>query len=108
MGRLDNPMPVIRNSKLMIVPSCVDSCPNTVMEPLYNYVPVIGANKSGIPEILNNPERVFEMDILNLKKAIKKGLEPEINKRILGLQKIRRSQLMFDGGFRMAEIVESK
>lgn len=108
MGRLDNPMPVIRNSKLMVVPSYVDSCPNTVMEALYNYVPVIGANKSGIPEILNNPEWLFEMDIPSLKKAIKKGLEPETNKRILASQKIRRSQLMFDWGFRMAEIVESK
>lgn len=107
MGRLNNPMPVIRNSRLMIVPSHVDSCPNTVMEALYNSIPVIGSNKSGIPEILNNPEWLFEMDIKSIKEAIKKAVEPENNKRLLDSQKNRRNELMFNWGHRMVEIVES-
>lgn len=107
MGRLQNPIPIICNSRLMIVPSHVDSCPNTVMEALYNSIPVIGSNKSGIPEILNNPEWLFEMDIKSIKDAIKKAVEPENNKRLIDSQNNRRNELMFNWGNKMAEIVES-
>ena len=107
LGRLDNPAPVIRSARLMIVPSHADSCPNTVMEALNYNVPVIGANTSGIPEILNNPEWLFDMDIPCIKRALKRGLQPEINEEIRRSQDQRREELTFDWGKRMAEIVEA-
>ncbi len=58
-GRVKNPIGIIKHSDLVIVPSLADSCPNTIMEALYNEVPVIGALSGGIPEILINSNALF-------------------------------------------------
>lgn len=105
LGRLDNPIPIVENSRLLIVPSYVDSCPNTVLEGLYYKVPVIGANRSGIPEILNNPEWLFEMDVASIKEKIKNSLERQMNAILQEQQLLRREELMFDWGKIMADIV---
>lgn len=107
LGRLSDPIPVVSSSNLLIVPSYVDSCPNTVMEGLYYGVPVIGANRSGIPEILNDPEWCFEMDVASIKNAIQKGLSVEYNRQLRNAQLKRREELLFDWGKKMVEIVES-
>ena len=59
-GRMDNPLSVIKNCDLVVVPSLADSCPNTVMEALYTGVPVIGSRAGGIPEILTDDNALFD------------------------------------------------
>lgn len=105
LGRLADPISVIVSSRLMIVPSYVDSCPNTIMEALYYNVPVIGANRSGIPEILNNSEWLFELDVEEIKIAIKKSLDSAFNESLRKKQMIRRKELFFDWGEKMVEII---
>ena len=73
-GRLQNPLSVLKECDLLVVPSLADSCPNTVMEALYNEILVLGSKRGGIPEILKDEESLFDLDknelvhkILNIK-----------------------------------------
>ncbi len=71
LGRMNNPIDIIKQVDLIVVPSKADSCPNTVLESLYNNTLVIGSNRGGIPEILNNPLMLFNLDIDSLEEKIK-------------------------------------
>lgn len=102
LGRLSNPIPTIKNSKLMVVPSYADSCPNTVMEALYYSVPVIGANSGGIPEILNDKDWIFDLNEKDLgKKIVDAFLKLDNLKKN---QELRKKELEFN----WAERVENK
>ena len=107
LGRLDNPLIAVNNSRLLVVPSYVDSCPNTVLEGLYCKVPVIGSDRSGIPEILNNNNWLFNLDVISLKNKIKSSLDTENNILLAQQQLKRREELIFDWGLIMTDIVVS-
>jgi glycosyltransferase involved in cell wall biosynthesis len=95
-GRLDNPISVIKNCDLLVVPSLADSCPNTVMEALYNEIPVIGAKSGGIPEILVDENSLFEPTSASLQKCLIYLLENENLSILRECQKKRKKELMFD------------
>ncbi len=95
-GHLDNPMPVIKKCNLIIVPSIADSCPNTVMEALYNNVPVIGARSGGIPEILKNEECLFNPNSLSIQKKIEYYMDKTNLRKLKDQLKIRKEELEFD------------
>ena len=105
LGRIENPIRIIEKSNVLVVPSYADSCPNTVMEGLYCGIPVIGANRGGIPEILNHDEWLFALDELHIKAAIEDALNPEINQKIASDQANRKAELMFDWGKKMVGII---
>ena len=97
LGRLTNPIDIIKQSDLVIVPSRADSCPNTVLESLYNHILVFGSNAGGIPEILNDEEMLFELNEKSLEKMIKQVYNNRrIYDRLLEKQKIRERELEFD------------
>lgn len=97
MGRQENPIKILKQCDLLVVPSYADSCPNTVMEALYNEVPVIGSKAGGIPEILNNEDSLFELDSYSIKSKILtlKNNEASLQK-LKELQKSRKNELTFD------------
>lgn len=104
-GRLDNPMGVIRKCNLMVVPSLADSCPNTVLEALYNETPVIGACSGGIPEILNSSEALFNTSYLVLQEKIEYYMN-DVNLMKLKMTQIeRKKQLTFNWGDRIIDII---
>ena len=105
LGRLENPMNIVTASRLLIVPSYEDSCPNTVMEGLFYRVPVIGSNRGGIPEILNRKEWMFEMDVESIVQLIKYYLNDRNNEKLKEEQQERRNELTFDWGKRVVDIV---
>lgn len=107
LGRLNNPIPILMNSALLVVPSYADSCPNTVMEGLFYNVPVIGSNRGGIPEILMNREWLFEPNAESLKLKIEDVINNDNLKILKEKQLIRSKELTFDWGYRMRLIVES-
>lgn len=106
-GRLTNPLGVLRQCDLLIVPSLADSCPNTVMEALYNEVPVLGSKRGGIPEILVNEESLFDIDVKELKEKILL-LKNSSSKRdkLRKCQEERKKQLTFDWAAKITEIFE--
>ncbi|KAB8133672.1 glycosyltransferase family 4 protein [Gracilibacillus oryzae] len=95
-GRLDNPITVVKKLDLMVVPSLADSCPNTIMEALYNYIPVIGARSGGIPEMLMHEISMFDLNIDSLSKRIKYYISEEKRNELKILQAQRREDLSFN------------
>lgn len=96
-GRMDNPLSVLKKTDLLVVPSLADSCPNTVMEALYNGIPVIGSNAGGIPEILNDKDVLFDLEWNILKEKITEVYQNKIYyRKIKERQKKRKEELSFD------------
>ena len=107
MGRQDNPIGILKQCELLVVPSYADSCPNTVMEALYNGVPVIGSRAGGIPEILNDETALFDLSSNSLLKSILKLKEDEEALiRLKEQQKIRKKELEFEWAQRIMEIIK--
>ena len=105
MGRMKNPIEIIKKCDLMVVPSLADSCPNTVMESLYNNVAVIGSNAGGIPEILDDDEALFETNSVSLQNKIEYLLVNKNLKLLLEKQRKRSEELNFDWGMIIGEII---
>ncbi|MFA5450391.1 MAG: glycosyltransferase family 4 protein [Dehalococcoidales bacterium] len=96
LGRLDNPLPVMRACDLIVVPSMADSCPNTVMEALYNETPVIGTKSGGIPEILNDEMALFENNANSLAEKIVELSHKGNLLKLKEKQKTRKAELTFE------------
>ena len=97
LGRLENPIKILKQCDLLVVPSYADSCPNTVMEALYNDVPVVGSRAGGIPEILNNEDSLFELDSYSLRTKILQLKNSETSlQNLKDWQKSRKNELTFD------------
>lgn len=105
-GRQTNPLGILRQCDLLIVPSLADSCPNTVMEALYNEVLVLGSKRGGIPEILVDEESLFDFDVDVLKKKILMLKNSTIERdNLRKLQKERKRQLTFNWAEKMTNII---
>ena len=59
-GHTENVGHYITLSDIEIVPSLIDSCPNTVLEGLYAGIAVYGSNTGGIPELLVDDKYMFD------------------------------------------------
>lgn len=106
LGRLKNPIPIIKRCNLMVVPSLADSCPNTVMEALYNEIPVIGARSGGIPEILVNSDSLFDPDPSSLREKIEYYLNEDNLLTLKMQQKLRKKELEFDWFLKIIQLLE--
>jgi len=96
LGRLKNPIQIIKQSNLVVVPSRADSCPNTVLESLYNNTLVIGSNAGGIPEILNNNDMLFDLNEESLyKKICELYNDKKYYDKLLKKQEKRKQELNF-------------
>lgn len=106
-GRIDNSTDFINKSDLVVVPSLADSCPNTVLESLYNNIPVVGTNTGGIPEILIDSEALFNPDSTNLEKKIIEMMDPYTLVKVQAKQKKRKSELSFDWTDEIISLLET-
>lgn len=98
----------IRKSYLMVVPSYADSCPNTIMESLQKGTPVIGADSSGIPEILNDKQWRFALNAESLADKIQDILKRENYDKCKAMQKKRTKELTFNWGESIEKILLEK
>lgn len=105
-GYLRDPMAILETCDLNVVPSKADSCPNTVMESLNIGVPVIGSNVGGIPEILLDPNGMFEMTEESLRTKIQSLIDdPEALRTLKEAQRARKETLTFDWGEVMSKVI---
>ncbi|MCI9480657.1 MAG: glycosyltransferase family 4 protein [Lachnospiraceae bacterium] len=97
LGRMDNPLSLLKKTDMLVVPSLADSCPNTIMEALYNEVPVIGSNAGGIPEMINDDSAVFDLEWSILEKKITQIYRDKVYyKELKEKQKKRKEELSFN------------
>lgn len=107
-GYLNNPIEILKGSDIVVVPSLADSCPNTVMEALYNGIPVIGSNSGGIPEILTDTKYIFETNSDSLQSKLLEILSNREMKIVKIKQNERRKELLFDWASKIKEIIEDE
>lgn len=106
LGRMDNPLSVMKSCNLLAVPSLADSCPNTVMEALYLGIPVIGSRAGGIPEILLDEQALFLPDWEQLAKKIEDYYQnSSLLESLRDAQMIRKRELSFDWAERIFELI---
>ena len=106
LGRMENPLTVMKNCDLLTVPSLADSCPNTVMEALYLGIPVIGSRAGGIPEILLDEEALFPTDWEQLAGKIETCYRDKaFLTRLREKQAERKKELSFDWAERIYELI---
>ena len=81
-----------------VVPSLIDSCPNTILEALNIGLPVYGSNKGGIPDLLLDSNYMFSPNSKSIYNFLKDVIE---NKKYINDQKKQqylKKRLTFDWG----------
>lgn len=96
LGNQSNPISYLKQCDYAVVPSRADSCPNTVMEAVYNEIPVIGSNAGGIPDILVDKDALFEPDVLSLAEKLRQMENKEFRERLKERQRERKKELIFN------------
>ena len=107
LGRVDNMSQYLKLSDFMVVPSFIDSCPNTVLEGLNAGIAVYGANSGGIPDLLSDSEFLFETTKDGIYCFLKKIIDEKRYKKDRVNQKIRKRELTFDWGDGIRKIIVS-
>jgi len=63
-------MEILKSSKILVVPSRIESLPQVIKEAFYLKIPVIATNVGGIPEIIENQKTGILIPPENLEKMI--------------------------------------
>ena len=106
LGRMDNPLTVMKDCDLLTVPSLADSCPNTVMEALYLGIPVIGSRAGGIPEILLDEQALFPADWEKLAEKIEDCYRDRTAlKQLAEKQTERKKELSFNWAEKIYDLI---
>ena len=105
LGRI-NVKEFISHVDMLIVPSLIDSCPNTVLEGLNAGVAVYGANSGGIPDLLENPDFIFEPNENSLELFLRNVLKERKYISDVASQQIVRNRLTFDWAEKMKGIID--
>lgn len=107
LGQISNISHYLQQADFMVVPSLIDSCPNTVLEGLNAGIAVYGANTGGIPDLLQEKAYLFEPDAESVYRFLQDVLA---QKRYLAdrqRQKVRKESLTFDWGKQIQSIIEA-
>lgn len=105
MGRVPNLNECLNDIDFEIVPSFMDSCPNTVLEALNAGVAVYGTNVGGIKDILLSKEYLFEPNEDSLYSFVKNVLD---NKKYVDDAKNQiaiKERLTFDWSKKIKKII---
>lgn len=107
LGRVNNMEHYLAECDFEVVPSLIDSCPNTVLEGLNAGIAVYGANTGGIPDLLVENKYLFEPNVEDVYSFLhrviteKSYVEDAIN------QKENRERLTFDWSGKIQDIIEN-
>lgn len=74
LGRVNNLQDYLAQSDFLVVPSLIDSCPNTVLEGLNAGIAVYGANTGGIPDLLQDSTYLFQPNTEELYNFLKQKI----------------------------------
>lgn len=105
-GWMANPLSVMKQADLVVVPSRSDPLPNVVLEAFAMDKPVIGSNVDGIPIMLNHPSLLFEPGDGKQLASLIRQVQSDENyyEKIKRICCHRASHYHFDWGERFEEI----
>ncbi len=103
-GHSNNTKCYFRNSDFEVVPSLIDSCPNTVLEGLAHGIAVYGANRGGIPDLLGE-DYLFEPQESSLYLFLKNIIEKKRYLLDSKKQVLEKEKLIFDWSAEIEKIV---
>ena len=107
LGHVSNMKEYLLQSDMLIVPSLIDSCPNTVLEGLNAGLAVYGANAGGIPDLLQDDAYMFSPDEDSIYAFLKEILDSCRYKKDSETQQSLKRFLSFDWGEKIRIIIES-
>lgn len=107
MGRVENISYYLSISDFEVVPSLIDSCPNTVLEGLNAGIAVYGANTGGIPDLLSEDRFLFEPNSDSIYSFLKNVIENSCYIEDAASQKAAKDRLTFDWVLAVKKIIES-
>ncbi len=107
-GWMENPLHVVAESDLMVVPSRADPLPNVVLEGLATETPVIGSDVDGIPVMLGHESLLFRPgDSDRLAELIRKASTSSgMFEKLKRLCEERASQFRFNWGQKFENIFQ--
>lgn len=108
LGHLNNIRNYLEKCDIEIVPSVIDSCPNTVLEGLNAGLVVYGSNTGGIPDLLENPAYMFEPKVEKIFLFLKHKLETKEYVKDKIKQNSLRDKFIFDWGLAVERIITAK
>lgn len=89
-----------------VVPSLIDSCPNTVLEGINAGIAVYGANRGGIPDLLQERTYLFEPDVEHISNFLRCVINNKRYTNDAKKQKALKNELSFDWAKEMEKIIE--
>lgn len=105
LGRVDNIPYYLSISDFEIVPSLIDSCPNTVLEGINAGVAVYGANRGGIPDLLKEDKYMFEPDVSSVYQFVRDKIEKKAYLQDVEEQRSIKERLTFDWSSKILNII---
>lgn len=105
LGMIKDPISVINNCDLMVVPSLADSFPNTIMEAFSLELPVIGSDVGGIPEMLKYEDLVFSPNVADLVVKLREIVHCDKLELYREYSRERKKELTFDWVKRVCELL---
>lgn len=105
LGRLRDISEYFSKCDFEIVPSLIDSCPNTILEGLNSGIAVYGSNTGGIPDLLED-EYLFEPTTDAIYKFIKHLIQTKKYRSDSKKQVALKDKLTFDWGSQIIDIIK--
>ena len=96
----------LAQADMMLVPSIIDSCPNTLLEGLNAGMAVYGSKSGGIPDLLREDRYLFEPNENSIYSFLKNVLETGCYKHDAIHQRVVKENLCFDWGNEIIKIIE--
>lgn len=104
-GMLANPLAVLQECDLLVVPSLADSFPNTIMEAFHLEMPVIGSSVGGIPELLRHEDQLFSPNVPDLVVKLRDIVHYGRLEAFREHSRKRKQELTFDWVGRVCELI---
>lgn len=104
LGAVENPLPILRRAKLLVLPSLSEAYPTILLEALCLSIPVLATPTKGAMEILQNMEGTnlsnSFADVEEFAKLMKKSIEEKI------IPKQVREKLQFNSIENIASLIQ--
>jgi len=106
-GYIKNPLDVMREFDILVVPSLYEGCPSVILEAFSADVPVLGGNAGGIPELLKAEQLLFPVSnqeelFYKLKEIISSEFKYSEAKTIIVE---RKREFTFDHTYRLEQVL---